>query len=205
MSKNATKLYIHVGYPKCASSFLQMEVFFKDKRIKFHGIIRDPDNSISFKKVKFNSLIDTFARYARGKTNFAPKSKDLFELMNHDINVISDEDFISNGIISVEDKALRIKNIFPSAEIIVVVRSPISFLKSLYYFYFRGGLINVGFNDWVNKEFLNYENSMNLQYFHYEKYIGIFVKNFGKDNVHVLNLEDLKYNSDAFLSSYIKL
>ncbi len=197
--------YIHVGYPKCASSFLQMEVFLKEKNIKFHGIIRDPDDTSYFKKIKFNALISEFTHYVRGKCDIAPNSKELFKLMDHDINVISDEDFITSDNISVEGKALRIKSIFPSAKIIIIVRSPTSLLSSFYSHYFRGGHIKVGLNEWMDKELLNYNKSMVLQTTHYKKCIGSFVKNFGRDNVYVLNLEDLRCNKDNFLFSLYRI
>jgi hypothetical protein len=194
--------YIHVGYPKCASSFLQMDIFSKDERIKFHGIIRDPDSS---KSVKINPIIRKFILYARGKTNIAPKSEDLIRIMSGNVNVISDEDFSTYGNIAIENKVERIKNILPSAKIIIVVRSPISLLRSFYDFYFRGGHIKIGLNDFFNKEFENYEESTILQTAHYKRCISCFVEEFGSENVYVLNLDDLKHNSNNFLLSLYKI
>jgi hypothetical protein len=182
-----------------------MEVFFKDKRIKFHGIIRDHDNTSYFKKNKYDVLVSKFTLYVGGRTNIAPRSKELFKLMVGDVNVISDEDFVTTDNISVENKVSRIKNIFPSAKIIIVVRSPVSLLNSFYYFFFRTGHIKVGINDWLDKELLNYEKSIILQTAHYERCISSFIKNFGKTNVHILNFEDLKYNSNAFLLSLYEI
>jgi hypothetical protein len=179
-----------------------MDIFSKDKRIRFHGIIRDPDSS---KKIKTNPLIHEFILYVRGKTNITPKTKDLFRVINSsDINVISDEDFVMHDNVVVEDKVKRIKNIFPSAKIIIVVRSPISFLKSYYDFYFRGGHIKIGLNDFYNKEFKDYNKSTLLQTAHYKRCISHFIKESGKENVCVLNLENLKYNSNNFMSSLYK-
>ena len=34
------KLYLHIGYPKCASTFLQKEIFRKNKKITTVVIIK---------------------------------------------------------------------------------------------------------------------------------------------------------------------
>ena len=120
------------------------------------------------------------------------------------VNVISDEDFSTSDNINIEEKSLRIKKIFPLAKIIVVVRSPETLIRSFYHHCFRSGITNVNFNNWFEEELKNYNNSMILQTAHYGKCIKSFVKNFGQDNVCVLNLEDLKNNKNLFMSSLYK-
>ena len=196
------KIYIHAGYLKNASSFLQLDIFQNDKRINFHGIIRDHDN-VSSDFVQ-NPIISEFTAYIRGKTDSFLREKELFKIIKNsnssNINLISEEDFSTCDNISVDEKARRIKEVFPSAKIILVVRSPASLLRSLHAFYFRGGKIKVGLNEWIDEQLKNYEESTAMQTIHYKKNIGSFVEYFGIENVYVLNFEDMTPNIEIFLS-----
>ena len=42
------KLYLHIGYPKCASTFLQKEIFRKNKKINY---LRSKKNDVIYKNV----------------------------------------------------------------------------------------------------------------------------------------------------------
>ncbi len=99
----------------------------------------------------------------------------------------------------------ELKKCFPSTKIILVVRSPASLLNSLYTFYFRGGIIKVGLNEWISEQLKNYEESTALQTLHYKKSIGSFVEYFGIENVYVLNFEDLTPNNEIFLRKLYKI
>ena len=43
------KLYLHIGYPKCASTFLQKEIFRKNKKINY---LRSKKNDVIDKNVE---------------------------------------------------------------------------------------------------------------------------------------------------------
>jgi hypothetical protein len=114
INKPINKIYIHVGYLKCASSFLQLDIYLNDKRINFHGIIRDHD-SVSYDFVQ-NPVITEFTAYVRGKADSFLRKKELFEIIKNsnssNINLISEEDFSTCDNISVDEKARRIKEVF---------------------------------------------------------------------------------------------
>ena len=70
------KLYLHIGYPKCASTFLQKEIFRKNKKINY---LRSKKNDVIDKNVEL------FWKNIYIKNNFYFKKnykKDLYFLKN---------------------------------------------------------------------------------------------------------------------------
>ena len=196
-------LFIHVGLPKCASSFLQMELFAKDKRINFLGIIRDHDNVDL--PLEFSDDAKKFNLFARGKLDsFDTEGLRRQVLENEAVSVYSEEDFSTSDIVSVQEKARRIYSVFPDAKIISVVRKPESLLRSFHSFRVRGGVVKAGFNEWLSSECESPDDSVILKLPRFKETVGAFCDVFGKENVKVFKFEDLIQDEEIFLRVFYK-
>ena len=127
-----TKIFIHLGAPKAASSSFQHFFHFNEK-INFLGIIRDHH------KYKLSKeYIGDFHSYCRHKNNYYNKAKKIRKkLLKNKINLISDEDFFTSQFANFKKKIQRIIKIFPNCEFIVVLRHPIETIRSWHDFDLR--------------------------------------------------------------------
>jgi len=155
------KVVLHVGMHKTATTFLQAEIFPKIPEV---------------------NLIHKFELGTK--------------MLDEKINIISNEGFSGktyHPYIDAEEryiKADRLKAMFPDAYILVGIREPASWKKSLYSQYLkRGGVLK--FADW--------KKAVDPDYFHVEYYIGHLKVLFGIDKVYVYSFEELKKDHHKFV------
>lgn len=192
--EHVQQVFIHVGYPKTGTSFLQEQVFPNigeintywagDKGIyevrKLLDIVRCCNCSFEPEKIKarFSKII----------------SKDKPALIT-DESLIGD--VFSYNCTDMYVTMERIKNVFKNVKIIVGIRDVESITKSLYSQYIKeGGTCKMkGFTD----SFLNREHRLN-----YKHYIKFLNKVFGKGNVYVMDFENLKKDKKKFVDDLCK-
>ena len=80
------KIFLHIGYPKCASTFLQREIFTKNKDINYLNFNRANKKWVLFWKLLYHVKDDFFIK------NYKKDLKFLNKLNFHLINVASSED-----------------------------------------------------------------------------------------------------------------
>lgn len=184
------EIVFHVGYPKCATTFLQMAVFPRVAELNHHsnnttvdpewrhfmyGII-DPDldfDPAEFRK-RFMRLLD--------------KNK---------VNLISNEGLIGDVFSADPNRPPmvidRIKAAFPEARIILGRRDPTRLIISLYQQYVRqGGTLHF-------VPFL--QEVIDISLFTTTRYEDYLKSTFGADRVYIYHMEDLREDDKTFIAN----
>lgn len=190
------QIFFHVGYPKAASSSLQLNLF------PYH----DEINNLSAQSELFQGKSPLNSFYY----NLKHLKPTLYEQIDHSsifynyifpnleqkrINVFSEEGIITDFSKTVDQelRANRVKYYFPNAKIIIIIRQQAEFLRSFY----DWGNPDKTIDKWLDKLF-NQENNRLLSSLNFYKAMSLYYNLFGKDNVKVLLFEELKFNPDSF-------
>lgn len=187
---------IHIGLPRTASTFLQRQVFPKINGYDFIGVDKTfystpfqkllyQDESL-YKELGRNELIDS-------KAENILLSNELFCGQSFGINATNRT-----------RTALRLKKVFPEAEIILILRNQLSLLESLY---------AIGVYSGVHKkpeDFLvfgkdrprydTFSGNEHLETYLLSPLIKLYKEHFEK--VHIFLFEDFKTNQELFLESF---
>ncbi len=204
------EVFIHIGYPKNASTMLQTDVFPKIEEVYFIGrkyikdnsfISKDFENaiySISFEDT-FNYNHSRVEQQINRALEMIPSSKKKL--------VISWEAFVHN----VADRGLianRLYQLFPNARIILVIRDQIKSIISMYNFLVEqaGGNINYSYgkpsvsslSNWIEEQkktpYRSYLNTLK-----YDSIIKYYIDLFSRKNIKVLFFETLIESKQEFL------
>jgi hypothetical protein len=211
----------HIGFPKSASTTLQKQLFDKHSQINFMGIY--PTKNIGQDTDEKN--IDTL--YIQNKSlqefhncltnlegieyqfseveKYFSEVKDL--LSDAEINLFSNERFASVLFAHKDraEKAKRIKQFFPDAKIIIIIRNQIDIIKSQYRDHpfdprsLYSNQKSVTIDEWVKRDFKNYDISF-VKSIEYYKLVKYYSELFGQENVGVFLFEELVQDIESFSS-----
>jgi hypothetical protein len=177
---------IHIGHHKCASTFLQWEVFPKIKKLKTITL-RKELGGIPEKNEWFLYLVRT------ADMHYDPqKVEPQFVEYAAQYNCISYEGFTGHGLMEmgschqIEPIAARLHHMFPEAQILFVIRNQKTFIPSWY----RAD-VTVGFVPKFEKWFRRRQEFSMLDWCKYAGIIQTYQKYFGEDVVKVVLYEDL--------------
>ena len=173
------EVFIHIGLTKTGSSFLQDKIFHKNSKVNYLGKWKNnyPNWLIEF------SYFDQIAF----ENNFERLSAEIrSKLSNKKPNLISSESFSRVGGVFM-GQSQRIKKIFPDAKIIIVLRHPISHLKSFY----KYSVENFGFwrpledsIDWVRTPFVSFrQNPFSITNYYYDEMLSVYYKALDRKSV----------------------
>jgi hypothetical protein len=202
----------HIGFPKSASSTLQKQLFDKHSQINFMGIYPtvnigqdSVENNTNTLYLKNNSLKEFHycltnmegIEYEFSDVNEYYKNIKPF-LSEEETNIFSNERFASVLFAHKDraEKARRIKQFFPEAKIIIVIRSQIDIIKSQYRDHpfdprhLYANQKSVSIDEWVERDFKNYDVSF-LQSIEYYKIVKYYSELFCKENVGVFLFEEM--------------
>lgn len=177
---------VHVGMPKCASTWLQNH-FFKPK----HG----------FRKAL--TPFSTFLEFVNPRSfeYSRPASTQNLDKSDGLIPVISFEMLIGSPLTGGADGEAnlhRLQNSFPDARVLLVIREQKAMLRSIYKLLVNFGspykIATVLMNDLVGNV-----PTFDLHYLCYDKKIAAYQQAFGKESVLVLPYEQFNLNPDRFL------
>lgn len=204
------RIYIHAGYPKCASTTLQKHLFNSHPKFAFLGQL--PSGNIGFESssdkapnLAINSsqiqelhelfFLDNYdANRTELKKRITQILKPIFE--GDKIPVLSNElltAYLYDNITNYE-RAQRINDVFPEARIILVARDPLNWLVSQY----RDqpfdpsdikGSKYIQFDNWILK--MRECRSDILDALKYEEVLNHYESLFGAENVKMLLFQDL--------------
>ena len=185
------KIFIHIGYAKTGTTFLQRQIFQKIDSyvvmehfdaLDFFDPILNYDSSIYDEKLvlkEYNKFIKT--KDIKSKDGLIISNERL-ELEGNDVGLVAN----------------RLKNLFPNAKILITLREQFDLLQSWYLFKgysskylgkpFKGKYMEI--NEFIENDIENNSNNhlMRLQ-FHM---LFIFYANlFGKENIKILFFEDI--------------
>lgn len=168
------EVYIHIGYPKCGSTFLQNNVFPYMEDVNF--IHKNIKNKYKNEHIHFVSLCEL----KEGKNLISSEAL---------AGSWTQEDRYCDGF----EMADRLKALYPNAKIIVILREKEKWLKSFYQQFMVDAGKNVyikDYDDWFNNHF-------NQELLRFDEHIKYLKKTF--DDVLVLDFKDLKKDNDKFI------
>jgi hypothetical protein len=208
---NNIQVYIHVGYPKNASTMLQMDIFPNIPDMIYCG--RRYDLATAFSSQELESAIhsisyeDSISYDADNVRARIMSALNEMVSMNNRKVLISWEAFMHN----VADRGLiatRLKDLFPNAKILFVIRNQLDSIESMYNFLVAqgGGNINPSYGrpsirslkTWLSdQEDFFYRSFINT--LKYDEIYSMYVKLFAVENVKIMLFEDLKVSPQFFL------
>lgn len=215
------KVFVHIGYPKTATTTLQNHYFPELRGISYLGKQRDGKN-----KGVFGDWTEEIKSIQREDIDSIEKiskkfSADLHEKTGEMAILLSNEAITSSSIVPQRsDKgfcptttpfsaARSTRRLFDESlfdvKIVVVIRRQYDALPSCYAQYFMNHYSHIPnvntFQKFMDDFFCNSGSYPRLG-FDYLRSIGSFVDFFGEENVHVLPFELFKKDKQAFLKSF---
>ncbi|MBK50495.1 MAG: hypothetical protein CL768_05660 [Chloroflexi bacterium] len=179
--------FLHIGYPKSASTFLQTRYFTKANG--FFNLIEDPNWKIFFE----NQLLTAQSSYYFS----APPDIVVNEHEKSKIIGLSSENFLDSfSGVDLETTLQRWKNIFPKTKLLVIIRRQDHLVYSNYLQYLRSGYYK-GVSTYLKELRWNSQQSI-WGRLYYDRIYEIAQNNF--DHIQVLPFE-LINTFDEFLTA----
>jgi len=214
------ELFIHIGFPKCASTFMQKAFFPAIKDVEYIGKFppdRDLYRGINSEGSVDNNLKITTewlkAIYTRLPKDFnALETRvalcDVIQKIEKRKIVCSNEGltgFLMHDPAMASVIAERIKAVAPESRIIIVLRNQISLISSLYRMYVAtGGCCALKTLLKPQEEISGHSHdTIFMSHLKYDVLIKYYYDLFGKDNVLVIFFEDLVSEQKKCLSEVL--
>jgi len=191
-------VFIHIGLSKCASTYLQKNIFPAIGNYSDIAFSADEDKYYLFRSdMDPNQYLQIVARHIKNpqpESNWLVIScEDYTELLFKGFTDVffswksmkRDMYHFSNKVITE-----NIARTYPKARIIVVIREQLDWAVSRYKMIYRGG-----------KTSLPIDNLLSEPLEGYDTMIERYQKRFGKENVLVLPLEMMRLDHDGFIKS----
>jgi len=182
-----TEIFIHIGYHKTGTTFLQANVF-PNLGLNF---IRSPDvayiaESNNFQPEKFIEILQS------NNSDFQPRK-----------TIISQEVLSGRAAGTVWDETLiadRLHQTFPKAKILIVIRNQFDYIFSLYAMrVIHRGRESQNLSRYLDKRFY----PALKEKLDYSRLITKYHQLFGKEQVQVLLYEELNTNPDLFIDKVL--
>ena len=190
------KVYIHVGLSKCASTFLQKNIFpqlgnyadiaFSPARDKYYLFRNDMEPDV-YREIVIKNIINPDQR----KKWLIVSCEDYTEFLFRGFeDVFFDWEAVERNVHIHSNKIIteNISRAFPYAKIILIIREQLSWAVSRYKMNYRGGKTSASIDDLMAEAMEGYDVMVDR-----------YQKCFGKENVLVLPYELLQKNQNAFL------
>lgn len=184
-------IYLHVGYHKTATTFLQQSIFPNMKNVNY---IHPERITEDLRRLRLNRLsdpqIDNIRDYFNSFNNGGPM------LISYE--GLSGSPFAPKKVKKQSTILKDLRRVFPSPDydvhVIVGLREQVDLLTSLYVQHVhQGGAMN-------SEQFIKYcRHNESLQNFHYHCYLKKIEDMFGKDHLHIMVYEHFKDSSSEEL------
>ena len=191
----SVRTLIHIGLPRTASTFLQRQVFPKIQGFNFFGV------NTAFYSEPFQKLLYS------DESLYKHQSRDQL------IRSESENIFLSNELFCGQSfgmnatnrtrTALRLKQSFPGAEIVLVLRNQLSLLESLYAIGVYSGIHKkpedfLVFEDKVPR-YDTFSANEHIETYKLAPLLKLYKEHFSK--VHIFLFEDFRTNPELFLKN----
>ena len=193
---NEPDVFIHIGYGRTATSFLQKEIFPNLENIRYLGKYHDnyPEWLLNWNYID-DFLFDDYIEDIKNNIYQDKQNK-----------IISSEAFTQTG--GIYQQIERIKKIVPQPKIILVLRRPTDLVISKYRYLTEKKFIKNDLSELVDFSDRPYDlvrrRRLYLHDYVYIKIINKIVKEFGDKNLLILKYEQLVEDSNNFLNRIYK-
>jgi len=194
--RESLRLGIHIGYHKAASSWLQ-SFLFNNREIGFIS---------PFLREEIGEMIiyPNGLEFSAGLCASVFREKIERAIASNLVPVISYERLSGNphsGGYDSKEIADRLKQVFPDAKILIIIREQMSMIVSTYKQYIiEGGVCGPARYLKPTVEGRGRLPFFSLNYFQYHRLIRYYIDLFGRNNVLVLPFELFRNNPDYFIS-----
>lgn len=221
-------IIIHVGYPKAASTTLQMQLFAQHPNINYLGPTFDAKSRQEWENIVSKNNLYVLQGYniRRFWENFRDfdeiKYKANLEqqyfiykevicplLNSKKINVFSHEEMLNSQYGDNGLKAHRIKQFFPNTKIIIILRNQIEAIRSLYEMH-PAAPLGIGtqskilsIDKWIERNFQSFHRSF-LSGLYYSETLDFYKDLFGENNIGIFLFEELKTQPNIFAEKLSK-
>lgn len=213
-------IFIHVGYPKCASSTLNEHLFAKHSDINdLQGKVKDVSTDLERFYHNLVLLDSVGYRHSDNKQLFEEKVKPTY-LNSQPVQMFAQANLTASWHGDLLVKAERLNEVLPSAKVMIMIRNQHDFLRSLYKHYVKKCIRRkttciplqphatselLSFEDWLQAIVDNRESGI-LDGIQYGTLVDIYANLFGAQNVGVFLFEELAENVESFsekISSFL--
>ncbi len=183
-------VYLHIGYHKTGTSFLQNEIFPKYSSVNF---IRSKNILKQLRKIREEKLTEKDIDYI--KRAFSTQLKKRKNLISWEALCGSYfwNNFDKDSLTILEDLYAIFSNIY--IKIILGMREQVSLITSLYKLYLHIGGVKSEY------EFID---NLNLDKFKFTNYISALDSYFGFDNVYIYYFENFVKDKKTFLRNLVE-
>lgn len=202
ISNRSRAIYLHIGLVKTGTTFLQIEVFPKLKKVNYVCL----DDNDSYQRQIFKKILDQESLLFE-----VNRTKD--DLLRHfdpnKDNLLSIEMLSGSPNIQYRDRLNILEKLyalFPDAKIIVGIRSQSEMISSVYNQYVAMGgtkSIKKFIYSWGNDYERPYCDSLDLDTFKYSYYLKAIQDRFGKRNMYIYLYEDMQNDINAFIKGML--
>jgi hypothetical protein len=205
MNHKFDKVLVHIGYHKSASSWLQQKLFSSESKI-FISLSRKKTGTSSLaKKFIYDNEKYLLSPFDDNEAEILTELKSITENDNSfslKIPVLSDERLSGNphsGGFDSKKIAGMIKNIFPRAQILIVIREQKSIILSMYFQYLSVGGTN-SLEKYLNTRYDGKRPHFSPNHINYLPLVKEYYASFGNENVLVLPYEMFRDQPSVFMS-----
>lgn len=207
-----TPLFVHVGYPKTATTTFQTHLFPHHPEIDYLGkFIPSHRYRDEYLYPALENLMTADEYRYEGVARLREIVDRYRDQSSAKVMLISSESFIHVTATDIGVVAQRIKAAFSPCKIIITIREQLAMIRSFYGLHGRFGQylfltktetervrMPLSIDEWLNYEFRAYNQNF-LSTLHYYEVIKYYVNVFGKENVGVFLFEDFVIDKCACL------
>ncbi len=207
-----TQLFIHVGYPKTATTTFQKHVFPKHPDIdylgKFIPSYRYRDQLLF---PELEKLVTTDESRYEGTEGVRTLIERYREQCTNKALLISSESFIHVTAVDLAVVARRLKSAFSPCKVIITIREQMDIIKSFYGTHGRIGQymflcqdetetirFPMNLETWLEQSFRSYHKSF-LSVLHYYETIQCYCRILGRDNVGIFLFEEFVHDRPTYI------
>ena len=189
---------LHIGYPKAASKTLQFGLFGPHSQVNIigkGGDLTDAMRQWVFGIYGHDSMQYDAAHQQRGFDELIRPLLDREQVLVFSWELFTLPSHVDRGLI-----AQRLRALFGDAKIIFNIRSQLDQLVSLYLFQRARALHSVSLQEFISQN-MEVRRGSWIECLDYSKVVRTYAELFGKDNVGIFLLEDLRKDAAAYARS----